>query len=121
MSPKPRPTDTDRLRHMRDAARSALRFVQGRDRADLDADEMLAFALVRALEIVGEAAVRLSDATRAADPIIPWSDIIGMRNRLAHGYFDVDHDILWMTVTQRLPDLAAWLDTLPLDPSDPGA
>jgi len=61
MSLNPKLTDTDRLRHMRDAACAALRFVWGRTRADLDTDEMLAFALVRTLEIIGEAADKLSD------------------------------------------------------------
>ncbi len=94
MNPNPKPTETDRLRHMRDAACAALRFVRGRTRADLDADEMLAFALVRALEIIGEAADKLSDPTHAAHPSIPWSEIIGMRHKLVHGYFDVDLDIV---------------------------
>jgi len=68
MSLDPKLTDMDRLRHMRDAACAALRFVWGRTRADLDADEMLAFALVRALEIIGEAADKLSDPSHAARP-----------------------------------------------------
>jgi uncharacterized protein with HEPN domain len=95
MSLNPKLTDTDRLRHMRDAACAALRFVRGRTRADLDTDEMLAFALVRALEIIGEAADKLSDPAHAAHPSIPWSEIIGMRHKLTHGYFDVDLGIVW--------------------------
>ncbi len=71
MSLNPKLTDTDRLRHMRDAACAALRFVRGRTRADLDTDEMLAFALVRALEIIGEAADKLSDLAHAAPPVHP--------------------------------------------------
>jgi uncharacterized protein with HEPN domain len=112
MSLKPALTDTDRLRHMRDAARAAQRFIRGRTRADLDGDEMLAFALVRALELVGEAAGKLSDPTRAAHPSIPWADIIGMRHKLIHGYFDVDLDIIWNVAAMKLPDLIAWLDSL---------
>src|SRR5438045_2603743 len=108
MSLRPALTDTDRLRHMRDAACAALRFVQGRSRADLDTDEMLSFALVRALEIIGEAADKLSDPTHAAHPSIPWSEIIGMRHKLIHGYFDVDHDIVWNVVTGKLADLVTW-------------
>ena len=119
MSLKPALTDTDRLRHMRDAACAAQRFVQGRSRADLDTDEMLAFALVRALEIIGEAADRLSDPTHAAHPSIPWSDIIGMRHNLIHGYFDVDLDIVWNVATGKLPDLVTWLDSVLSPP--PGA
>jgi len=83
-------TDTLRLRHMLDAARAALSFTSGRTRDDLSADLMLQFALVRALEIVGEAAARISEPTRTGHPEIPWTAIIGMRNRLVQGYFDVD-------------------------------
>jgi len=98
---------------MRDAACAALRFVRGRTRADLDTDEMLAFALVRALKIIGEAADKVSDPAHAAHPSIPWSEIIGMRHKLIHGYIDVDLDIVWNVVTQELPGLVAWLDSVP--------
>ena len=88
---------------MADAINSAARFAAGRSRLDLDQDEMLLFALVRAVEIVGEAAARLSPEARAAMPDIPWSLVVGMRNRLVHAYFEVDRDILWTTVTASLP------------------
>ncbi len=99
------PDDDVRLRHMMDAIEAALRFTSGRERSDLDSDEMLLFALVRAVEIVGEAASRLSEAGRAQAPDVPWSAITGMRNRLVHAYFDIDRDILWTTVQQALPTL----------------
>ena len=70
-------TDTLRLRHMLDAARAALGFTSGRTRDDLSADLMLQFALVRALEIVGEAAARMSEPTRTGHPEIPWTAIVG--------------------------------------------
>ncbi len=94
---------------MADAIAAALRFSAGRSRADLDHDEMLLFALVRAIEIVGEAATKVSDATRS-DVAIPWPAVIGMRNRLVHAYFDIDRNILWATVTQSLPLLQAGLE-----------
>ena len=97
--------DDVRIRHMIDAIQAALRFAEGRERADLDLDEMLLFALVRAVEIVGEAASRLSAEGRAQAPAVPWSAVTGMRNRLVHAYFDIDKDILWATVTQALPPL----------------
>jgi uncharacterized protein with HEPN domain len=97
--------DDVRIRHMVDAIEAALRFAKDRGRADLDRDEMLLFALVRAVEIVGEAASRLSAEGRARLPEVPWSAVTGMRNRLVHAYFDVDRDILWATVTQALPTL----------------
>ena len=94
---------------MRDAAESALHFVQGRQRQDLDRDEMLLFALVRAVEIIGEAAARVSAEGRAELSEIPWPLIVGMRHRLVHAYFDIDRDILWATVQQSLPPLLAQL------------
>lgn len=109
-----RAEDRVRLRHMIDAAESALRFVQGRNRADLDRDEMLLFALVRAVEISGEAAGRVSDEGRAKVSQVPWGVVVGMRNRLVHAYFDIDRDILWTTVTQALPVLLAQMKSVRL-------
>lgn len=78
---------------MAEAAESALRFVEGRSRADLNTDDMLRFALTRAVEIVGEAATKVSLDARTLLPGIAWPAIVGMRNRLVHAYFDVDSDI----------------------------
>ncbi len=104
--------DSVRIRHMLDAARSALSFVQGRTREDLDKDEMLAFALTKAVEIVGEAANQVSQTTRNELSTIPWSDIVGMRNRLVHVYFDIDLDVLWQTVAEDLPMLIELVEPL---------
>jgi uncharacterized protein with HEPN domain len=90
---------------MADAIEAAAKFIEGRSRNDLDADRMLVFALVRAVEIIGEAASKVSSEGRVALPAVPWSSIVGMRNRLIHAYFDVDLDILWNTVTEALPPL----------------
>jgi uncharacterized protein with HEPN domain len=79
--------DAIRLRHMLDAAREASGFVAGRGRADLDRDRMLALALLKELEILGEAAGKVSEETRVACGGIPWANIVGMRNRLILGYF----------------------------------
>jgi len=99
------PDDRVRLRHMADAIEASSKFIEGRSRRDLDADRMAVFALVRAVEIIGEAAPKLSSDGRAELPAVHWSGIVGMRNRLIHAYFDVDLDILWNTVTQALPPL----------------
>jgi len=104
-----RPDDLVRLKHMQDATASALRFVSGRSRQDLDSDEMLLFALVRAVEVIGEAASKVSAAGRAELPDIRWAAIVGMRNRLVHAYADVDRDILWSTVLDELPGLSSRL------------
>jgi uncharacterized protein with HEPN domain len=99
-----------RLRHMLDAAREAAQMAQGRTRADLDADRPLNLSLVRLLEIVGEAASRVPADERAKCAGIPWAQIVGLRNRLIHGYDNVDFDILWQIATQDLPPLVAELE-----------
>jgi uncharacterized protein with HEPN domain len=71
---------------------------------------MLAFAVVRGLEIIGEAASQVSEATRQACPDIPWPLIVGMRHRLIHAYFDVDLDRVWDTVMLDLPPLIMALE-----------
>ena len=101
--------DRIRLKHMLEACRAAMDFAHGRRPEDLESDLMLQFALVRAVEIVGEAAARVSDQTRLACPDIPWAPIIGMRNRLVHAYFDINPGILWVAVTEEIPALARLL------------
>jgi uncharacterized protein with HEPN domain len=88
---------------MRDAAAEALRFAPGRVRADLEGDRMLVLAILKDLEIIGEAASRVSSLAMKANPSIPWDDIIGMRNRLVHGYFDVNLDVVWETISNDVP------------------
>jgi len=99
------PADAIRLRHMIEAARAALRFASGRTRQDLDDDEMFRFALVRAVEVVGEAASRVTEDGRALVPGLPWQAMAGMRNRLVHAYFAIDADVLWETVHRALPEM----------------
>lgn len=90
---------------MIEAVREALRFAGGHGRGDLDTDRMLLRALVKDIEIVGEAASKVSDTTRAVHPQIPWTVIIATRNRLIHAYFDINLDVLWETVEVDLPAL----------------
>lgn len=90
---------------MLEAAENTQRFISAKSRADLDTDPMLLFALVRAIEIVGEAASRVSAEQRTASPTVPWTAIVAMRNRLIHAYFDIDRDIVWRTVTEEIPSL----------------
>ena len=106
--------DRIRIRHMIDATESALRFVKARSRADLDRDEMLTFALVRAIEVIGEAASKVTVEGRAELPGVPWAAVTGMRNRLIHAYFDINLDILWATVEQALPKLLGQLKSIEL-------
>ena len=86
-------------------AEAALAFVHGRSREDMETDVALSFALARALEIVGEAASKISRETRASLREVPWTQIISMRNRLIHVYHDLNHNIIWRTATAELPAL----------------
>jgi len=104
--------DMVRLRHILDAAREAVAFLQGKSSEDLYADRMLNLSIVRLLEIIGEAARGISSACRTAHPEIAWQEMAGMRDRLAHGYFDIDLDVVWQTVTQDLPTLVGQLDKI---------
>jgi uncharacterized protein with HEPN domain len=106
------PEDHVLLLDMLDHARRAVQAVSGRSRADLDSDAVLAAALERFIEVLGEAASKVSEATRSEAPTIPWRGIIGMRNRLVHGYAAVDHDIVWDVVTRDLPALLTELERL---------
>jgi len=93
------------LRHMLDHALEAVAMTKGKTRADLDKDRQLNLAVVRLLEIVGEAASRIPKEHQACYAGISWSEIISLRNRLIHGYDTVDFDILWQVVNQDLPRL----------------
>jgi uncharacterized protein with HEPN domain len=110
------PDDVVRLRHMIEAGRVLAQMIEGRQRVDLDVDLTLSFAVVRAIEIFGEAASRLSEDTRRAAPNIPWAAIVGMRNRLAHAYFDINKDIVWVAASREIPELLPLLS--PLLPGD---
>lgn len=105
-----RADDIIRLRHMLDAAKEAIGFARVKSRTDLDQDRMLTLALVKDIEIIGEASTKVSGETRTEHSAIPWLDIAGMRNRLIHAYFDINLDILWQTVTEDLPALVTELE-----------
>lgn len=103
--------DQIRLTHMLRHAEEAIRFAAGRSRTGLDSDRLLNLALVRLLEIVGEAASKVLPAIQATIPAVPWPQIIGFCNRLVHGYDSVDFDILWDIVQIELPPLISELQT----------
>ncbi len=100
------------LQQMRDHTREALALSRGKQRRDLNDDRLLELALTRLLEIIGEAANRVSPDVQANYPHIPWPQIISLRNRLIHGYDAVDLDILWQIIQHDLPPLAAALDDI---------
>jgi uncharacterized protein with HEPN domain len=104
--------DSLRLRHMRDHGREALDLIQGIDRAAFDENRVLQLAIVRLLEIVGEAAARTPDTIKSENSQIPWRRISGLRNRLIHGYDTIDLGIVWSVLTGDLPVLLTQLDTI---------
>lgn len=97
--------DYIRLRHILDAAAHIRAFLAGRTRESLQLDDISTLGLVKAVEIIGEAASVLDASVRDAVPSIPWPQIIAMRHRLVHAYFDIDLDIVWATATKAVPQL----------------
>jgi len=106
------PDDRLRLVHMLEHAREAVALASGHSRASLSANRLLELALVRLVEIIGEAASRVSDNSRAKHPHVPWREVAAMRHRLAHGYDAVDLDVLWNTVQEDLPALIDQLQAI---------
>jgi len=104
--------DEVRLKHILDAAREAVSFAEGHCREDLDSDRKLNLSLVRLLEIIGEAARGITEEFRQEHSELPWKSMAGMRNRLIHGYFDVNLDVVWKTVTNDLPALIEKLEKI---------
>jgi uncharacterized protein with HEPN domain len=100
------------LRQILAHAREAVAIAQGKTRADLDQDRLLNLDLTRLLEIIGEAANRIPEEVQAQYPEMPWLQMIGVRNRLIHGYDSVDFDILWVIVSHDLPILISQLESI---------
>lgn len=104
--------DLTRFRHMLESTQAILSFARGRKRGDLDKDRQLLSAVVREFEIIGEAAGKISKKTQKRFPEIPWKNTIGMRNRLIHAYFHIDHDVVWSTIRDYLPSLCQQLEQI---------
>jgi len=101
----PPDTDMTRLFHLCEAAVEAVGHTANRNHSDWETDRLLQLSLIRLLEVVGEAAASISVEFQKEHPEIPWRTMIGMRNRLIHGYFDVNLDVVWQTVQEDLPGL----------------
>jgi len=99
-------------------AREARDLATGRDEEDLADDREFQLALVKLIEIVGEAAARLTQSMRARVPQIPWPEIIAMRHRLVHDYFRIDLEVLWAVVQTDLAPLIAAVEPL-VPPEEP--
>ncbi|MDY0313226.1 MAG: DUF86 domain-containing protein [Desulfobacterales bacterium] len=94
------------------AARDAVEFLRTSSREEFEQNRMQLWAVTKAIEIVGEAASRVSQPFRMDHPEIPWEKIIGMRHRLVHGYFEIDRERVWKTTKAHLPSLIATLEKL---------
>lgn len=107
--------DKTRLQDMLDAAYRSQTFIKGKRRDDLERDNsIVGFAVLRALEIIGEAANHISSETRSNLPQFAWRALIDFRNRVIHGYFSIDYDIVWTIVTVDIPDLIDELEKVVL-------
>jgi uncharacterized protein with HEPN domain len=104
--------DAANLLDMVQSARDACRFVETLSLEEFRLSELHQHAVAKAVELVGEAASRVSAATSDAHPEIPWTRIVGMRHRLVHDYVNLDVDLLWEVVKQHLPPLIAQVDPL---------
>ncbi|MBI3159580.1 MAG: DUF86 domain-containing protein [Chloroflexi bacterium] len=93
------------VKHMLDSAQKARAIAGNLSRANFDADETVRLALTHLLQVIGEAARRVSPAYQKAHPQIPWSAVIGMRHKVVHDYLNVDEDVVWQTLQEDLPAL----------------
>jgi len=114
---QPEERDSAYLWDMLDAAKTIYEFIRGVSFYTYLRDKKEQFAVERGLEIVGEAARRVSETYREVHPEIPWKSIIAQRNVLAHEYGEIKHELIWKVVTTRVPELIALLE--PLIPPPP--
>ena len=81
------------------------RFTENMNFESFSSDEKTVFAVIRGLEVIGEAVKNIPENVRINNPNIPWSEIAGMRDKLIHAYFGVDISVVWMTIKSDLPEL----------------
>lgn len=105
-------TDKDRIRHMVEAVREAMEYAATHQRHDLDSDRPFFHLVLGNLTILGEAASRVSLKQRTSRSDIPWRDMVDMRNKIIHAYYDLNRDIIWSTVQTALPPLLTQLEAL---------
>jgi uncharacterized protein with HEPN domain len=98
------------LGHMLDMARKACAKTASIQRGEYDADENLRLALAHLIQVIGEAARRVSPEGRAAHPEIPWREVMGIRHKIVHDYMDLNDDVIWEVVTRDLPGLVQQLE-----------
>ncbi len=99
------PSQLEFLRHILDECHFLLRVTAGKSREEIVNDETLSKAIIRSLEIVGEATKRTEENLKIRYPLVDWKEMAGMRDRLIHDYFGVDYDIVYNTVINDIPNL----------------
>jgi uncharacterized protein with HEPN domain len=104
--------DLIRLKHMQDAADEIVSFTKNKNFKDFEEDRKLQLSVVHLLEIIGEAGASISKEIQNKYSDIPWKQVVGMRNRLIHGYFDIDLRIVWRTAKQDIPPLFQKLEQI---------
>ena len=104
--------DSVYIGHMLDMTRRAITALQRKNRADYDADDILRMGLTHLVQVIGEAARKVSAEFQQTHPEIPWRQIIGMRHRIVHDYMRVDEDVLWEVVSNDLPALLPHLERI---------
>lgn len=102
----------DYLQDMLDNSRLAIGFVKGMDYASFTQDNKTVYAVIRAVEVIGEAATNVPDEIRSKYPSLPWRDIRGMRNKLVHQYFGINMEVVWKTIQEDLPFIVNELDNI---------
>ncbi len=101
--------DLNRLEHILDAAKAIQEHIKGKKQSDLDKNRLFLGGVIRELLVIGEAANAISSQAKTQIPL-PWKEVIGMRNQLVHAYFEINHKIIWITVTQDIPRLISQLE-----------
>ncbi|MBW2544494.1 MAG: DUF86 domain-containing protein [Deltaproteobacteria bacterium] len=104
--------DKIRLRHILDEAAEACHYVEGITFDEFAKEGKTVRAVIRCIEVIGEAVSKISIEFREEHPDVPWQKIIGMRNRLIHVYFDIDYNIIWQTAKENLPPLIEQLQSI---------
>ena len=104
--------DHVRFQHMLDSAQAAITHLSDKRREDLDDNRLLLNGIVRELEILGEAASKVTPTTREQFSHLPWREMIGLRNRLIHAYFDVNNQAIWLVIKDSLPPLVEQLEQI---------
>lgn len=107
----------ERLRDILDAAEE-IEALRPATQAQYDSDRLAQLGLLKLIEIIGEAAHHVPDDIRAEHPDVPWTEVVGMRNRTVHGYFEVNFDLVWLVAAEEIPKLVPQIQGV-LDSLDP--